>query len=92
MKVFILLSAMFLSLPAFAESVKVKVNGMVCAFCAQGISKSFGKEAAVEKVDVNLDRKLVELVLKKDQKLEDEKIKTIIKDAGYETVSIERVK
>lgn len=72
------------------ESVSVKVNGMVCSFCSQGIKKKFEGEKAVEKVEVNLDEKWVKLDLKDKQKLEDDKIKSLITEAGYNTVSIER--
>ena len=80
----------FIPFVAFAETVKVNVNGLVCAFCAQGIKKTFAKESAVEKTDVNLDAKLVTLSLKKGEKIADEKITTLITDAGYKVVKIER--
>lgn len=85
-----LLTAFLTAPTAFAASAKVSVNGMVCAFCAQGIKKKFSDKAAVEKVDVNLDTKVVSLDFKKDQKLSDEEITQAIKDAGYTVVKIER--
>ncbi len=84
------LLAAFTSAPALAASAKVSVNGMVCAFCAQGIKKKFSAKPAVEKVDVNLESKVVSLEFKKDQKLSDEEITKEIKDAGYAVVKIER--
>lgn len=92
MRKFLFASLLVLTLSnsAFAETVKVSVNGLVCAFCAQGIKKTFSKESAVDSVDVNLDNKLVTLKLKKDQKITDERIGALIKDAGYNLVKIER--
>ena len=63
---------------------------MVCGFCAQGITKKFKAEASVAKVDVSLETKLVTIDLKDNQDLGDNKIETILKDAGYNIEKIER--
>lgn len=43
-KLFIAIVLAALSLPALATtSIKATVNGMVCAFCAQGIEKRLSK-------------------------------------------------
>ena len=40
------------ALPAFAaNSVKATVNGMVCAFCAQGIEKTIAKIYPIPELD-----------------------------------------
>lgn len=78
-----LLASTVLAKPLTGE-VHVKVKGMVCAFCAQGLTKAFKKLPEVEKVNVSLEEKFVHLVLKKDASLEDTKIIDTIKDAGYE--------
>jgi len=42
-----MLTALVASSPALAtQSVKAKVNGMVCAFCAQGIEKKLRRVSA----------------------------------------------
>lgn len=82
--------SLLLSAPAFADGARVGVNGMVCAFCAQGIKKNFSAKEAVEKVDVNLDEKFVSLNFKKDKTLSDEEITDVIKRAGYAVTKIER--
>lgn len=71
---------------AFAgEELKVPVKGMVCAFCAQGIEKKFKAESEVEKVKVSLENKYVQLTFRDGKRLPNDKIKEILKDAGYET-------
>ena len=75
---------------AHAETDKITVNGMVCAFCAAGIEKSFGKVAAVDKTIVDLDNKLVTIITKNGQTVDDAAITEIIKDNGFDTVNIER--
>jgi mercuric ion binding protein len=77
---------------AFAAKINVEVNGVVCAFCAQGIKKQFKKIDAVESIDVSLEEKRVTLETKEGQDVSDEKIKSLINDAGFEVVKIERGK
>lgn len=82
------MATLFLSSLAFAKpltgEVNVSVKGMVCAFCAQGLTKAFKKLPEVQDVKVSLEEKSVHLVIKKDSTLEDAKIIETIKDAGYE--------
>ncbi len=75
---------------AQAETILATVNGMVCAFCATGIEKSFKKQAAVDTVKVDLEKKIVTLNTKPDKTLDDTVIKKVIADAGYAVVGIER--
>lgn len=89
-KFLVVLAISFLSFAAHAETAKVTVNGMVCAFCAQGLEKSFGKMDAVEKVHVDLDNMLVTIKVKDGQTLDDAAIQKAIKDNGLDTVKIER--
>ena len=71
-------------------SIRAVVDGMVCSFCAQGITKAFENEKSVKKVHVNLDEKSVDIKLKRFRRLSDKKIRTIITDAGYTLNKIER--
>lgn len=89
MKAFVL---MLMLLPAisFADHIQVKVQGMVCSMCAQGIQKKFKAEPAVSKVDVNLDEKMVHLETKAQNDLSDEQIKKVITEAGYSVKEIVR--
>lgn len=79
-----------LSVPAFAETLFIRVNGMVCGFCAQGIEKKFKEESTVQEVKVDLGQKLVTVQTKENEKLSDEKVRAIISDAGYALKGIER--
>jgi periplasmic mercuric ion binding protein len=77
---------------AVESQVQVTVNGMVCSFCAQGITKKFQAQPEVSKVDVNLGDQKVVLSLKDGQTLEDEKIRKLLKESGYSVEKVERVK
>lgn len=85
MKKIILILSFLASLTAFAgEEIKVGVKGMVCAFCAQGIEKQFKSQKEIESVEVSLQNKFVKLKFKDGQKLSNEKISELLKDAGYQ--------
>ena len=87
MKYFIL--SFLILTPVLAEQVKVEVDGMVCSLCAQGIKKKF-TALGVEKVEVDLDKKVVILQNKDKINLTNEKITELIKESGYATAAIER--
>ena len=74
-----------------ATSVKAKVNGMVCAFCAQGIEKRLSKLPATQSVFVDLKQRVVAVEAKEGQTLDAKTISAEIVDAGYDVVSIETV-
>ena len=86
----IVLSAL-LSNAAFAatQTIKANVNGMVCAFCAQGIEKKMRALTQTKDVYVNLKQRIVAVELKEGQTLSNETVKDLIKDAGYDVTSIE---
>lgn len=75
---------------AQARSIELEVNGLVCAFCAQGIQKSLKKFPATEDVFVSLEHRLVAVQLKDGQDIEDAALQGAITDAGYTTIKIER--
>ena len=90
MKGLIVAISLLVPATAWAESVTITVKGMVCSFCAQGIKKTFGKESAVESVKVDLEQKIVSLKFHHGATLADEKLKTLVADAGYNVEKIER--
>lgn len=86
-----ILSAVFLS-PAFAvTSMKATVNGMVCAFCAQGIEKRISKMPATKAVYVDLKKKIVVVEPKDGMTLDQKAIIEEVKDAGYDIVKVESI-
>ena len=78
------------SFAAQAETISTKVNGMVCAFCAQGIEKKLRAHAATQDVYISLQNKIVAVALKPGQALADDALKQIITDAGYVVTAIDR--
>lgn len=90
MKSILMVLIFSLSSVANAKDISVKVSGMVCAMCAQGIQKKFKKLPEVKKINVDLDSKVVTIQTKKEKDVTDEVIKKLITEAGYNVTSIER--
>jgi cation transport ATPase len=86
-----LISLSLLSNAAIAatQTIKANVNGMVCAFCAQGIEKKMRALSQTQDVYVNLKQRVVAVELKEGQNLSFDTVKDLIKDAGYDVTSIE---
>ncbi len=74
-----------------ATSVKASVNGMVCAFCAQGIEKRLSKLPATKAVYVDLKQKVVAVEAKEGETLDARTITAEIVDAGYDVTKLETV-
>lgn len=90
MKSILMVLIFSLSSVAYAQDISVKVSGMVCAMCAQGIQKKFKKLPEVKKIKVDLDSKVVTIQTKQEKDVTDEVIKKLITEAGYNVTSIER--
>ncbi len=90
MKKIMALVLCILSPTIFAKEISIKVNGMVCSMCAQGIQKKFSKFPAIKEIKVDLDTKIVSIVTKDEKDIEDSEIKEIITEAGYNVSTIER--
>lgn len=74
-----------------AESIKATVNGMVCAFCAQGIEKRLTQLPATQAVFVDLKRKVVAVEARAGQTLDPKAVAAEITESGYDVVKIETV-
>jgi copper chaperone CopZ len=73
-----------------AATIEMNVNGLVCAFCAQGIEKQLRKFPATADVVVSLEQKLVAVALKDGQDIPDAELRRALTNAGYSIKSIQR--
>lgn len=88
----------FLYAPAYAKTptetitqdIIVKVNGLVCDFCARALEKVFSKREEVNGIHVDLDTHQVSIDLKEGSDIPDEDIKNMINDSGYNVREIIR--
>lgn len=75
---------------ASAATIEVDVNGLVCAFCAQGIEKSLRGFDATADVFVSLEDRLVAVALKDGGDIPEPELRKAITDAGYAVVAVRR--
>ena len=64
----------------------VNVNGMVCDFCARGIEKTFVKDSAVKRIDVDLERGKVLIAYTKEKEINFDEIKDKILANGQNAI------
>jgi copper chaperone CopZ len=79
-----------LSASALADTIEMKVYGLVCGFCAQGIEKTMRKNPAIEDVVVSLEDKLVAIATHPGQDIPDAELTRALTDAGYDVKGISR--
>ena len=75
---------------ASATTIEMDVNGLVCAFCAQGIEKTMKTFPAAEAVFVSLENRIVAVQLKGGTDIDDARLRKAITDSGYTVVAIRR--
>ena len=70
------------------DTINVKVNGLVCDFCARALEKVFGKRDEVAGIKVDLDNSHVAVLIKPGQTMDDETLTELITDSGYNVTDI----
>ena len=80
----------FASAVASADTIEMKVYGLVCAFCAQGIEKTLRKNPATEDVVVSLEHQLVAVATHPGQDIADADLTKALTEAGYDEKGISR--
>jgi copper chaperone CopZ len=85
-----LVALMLASAAAQAGTIEMKVYGLVCGFCAQGIEKTLRKNPATVDVVVSLEHKLVAIGTKDGADIPDAELTRALTDAGYDVKGITR--
>jgi copper chaperone CopZ len=88
--ILLIAAALAVSAAANAVTIEMKVYGLVCGFCAQGIEKTLRKNPATADVVVSLEHKLVAVVLKDGQDISDDELTKALTEAGYDVKGIAR--
>ena len=73
-----------------AATIEMEVNGLVCAFCAQGIEKKLRAFPATSDVVVSLEERLVAVSTRDGQDISDDELRNALTDAGYTVTGIRR--
>jgi copper chaperone CopZ len=75
---------------ALAGTIEMKVYGLVCGFCAQGIEKTLRKNPATADVLVSLEHQLVAVATRDGQDISDAELTKALTDSGYDVKAIDR--
>jgi periplasmic mercuric ion binding protein len=75
---------------ANAGTIEMKVYGLVCGFCAQGIEKTLRKNPATADVIVSLEHKLVAIATRDGADISDAELTQALTDSGYDVKGITR--
>lgn len=65
------------------QQAELKVDGLACPFCAYGLEKKLKKLEGVAKIDVDIKRGRVSLMLKKKSPLTIASLQKAVKKAGF---------
>jgi len=90
----IAVALMLLVVPAFASDYVIRVHGMVCSFCAQGVTKKISKLSFIDRskytkgVKVEIESQKVTIAVKQDQHLDIAALFKAIKSGGYDPVDV----
>ena len=90
LKVFLATLLLGVAITSNAATIEMEVNGLVCAFCAQGIEKKLRTFPATSDVVVSLEERLVAVSTKEGQDIADDELRRALTDAGYTVVNIRR--
>jgi copper chaperone CopZ len=91
-KLWLAAALLLVNVSAHSETIEMKVFGMVCGFCAQGIEANLRKIPATADVVVSLERKLVVVQTRDGETIADADLKKAIADAGYDLKQVERTR
>lgn len=83
-------AVLFAAANAHAATIEMDVNGLVCAFCAQGIEKKLRAFEATDDLVVSLEQRLVAVSTRPGQDIGDDVLRTTLTDAGYTVKAIRR--
>jgi copper chaperone CopZ len=89
-KLILTIVAAFIATGASAGTIEMKVYGLVCGFCAQGIEKTLRKNPATADVLVSLEDKLVVVSTREGLDISDADLTKALTDSGYDVKGITR--
>jgi hypothetical protein len=72
------------------DIINIKVNGLICDFCARSLEKVFLKRDDVVGINVDLGKGLVAVAMKPGLTIDDTTLTKLITDSGYNISAIGR--
>ena len=73
--------------PAHAQDsstqISIRVDGLSCPFCAYGLEKKLNRLEGTEKVRLDIDRGVAEIMVAKGKTIEESELRQAVLDAGF---------
>ena len=79
------LFSLFIMQGVFAAETnyEMRVDGLACPFCAYGIEKKLKAIKGTSKINIDLDKGLVQVNMDEGTKLSEEQMKIMFNDSGF---------
>ena len=90
----IVAALLLFSAPVYASDYVIHVNGMVCSFCAQGVTKKVSRLPFIDQskytkgVKVEIESQKLTIAVKADHDIDIQALFEAIKSGGYEPVDV----
>ena len=68
---------------------EILIEGMSCGHCVKHVENALKEIEGIEEVSVNLEAK--KATIESNSNIEDDKIKEVIDDAGYDVIEIKSI-
>lgn len=69
--------------------LRIKVKGMVCDFCAQGLIKNFKAQSEVNSVEASLENHTLTVILKPNSEMSTGRVNDIVENSGFSVEAID---
>lgn len=79
-------------LGASLERIDVTINGMVCSFCVQGVERKIRGLSETQNVKIDLSKRLVQVWLRPGEVIQDDQLRKLIRDAGFDVREIKHIR
>lgn len=73
------------------QRIEMVVHGLSCPFCAYGLEKKLKKVEDLDSLSIDFKTGKVLMLVQDGSKATDERIEQLVKDAGFEVATIERM-
>ena len=93
-RILIVAALLLFSVPVFASDYVVHIHGMVCSFCAQGVTKKVSRLPFIDQskytkgVKVEIEIQKLTIAVKADHNLDIKALFDAIQSGGYEPVDV----
>lgn len=68
---------------AQGNQIQAEIDGLSCPFCAYGLEKKLKALPAINKLDIDINKGLIQIYLKDGQKVDKKEINTKVTEAGF---------